>query len=460
MGDWRFHTPGWVDEDLPQEVHDAWHQHHAGLAREFLDDMHGLLPIGTDRSLIPYVDPLTSNVPPVDQSTPVSWEGFPESVTTVHGPRALTEVEHQGYEDLFREPGEVAIVDVNQQRRVDLDYRVRDRQDEYLEWHAHEVDGVLRSVTFVCEGYDYYSFLFDQPLGRGRVVEHFRNWTGDPSITEQDLMAPADLVAVTSDGRQRQVAFEGRFNPRNRFNREAGIVHLSHSANSLAAEVRLAVTSAVPRHDAHEDPVDASDAKRLMCCTRGGEPSRSSDPNIAAGAYAHVTDPERPQRFTLTDPIGLYIRTFEYGSLQDPDGQSAPREFWEVQRGKDATNPSKPWDSRILRLHVEPKGVDYHLGEMRVEGRPLEHPGQLARLISMHLLVDLWDAPRGVQVPAIPCRGGCCRDRNGLLEIYEHAPDCGPDGVDAFPGLILPTSAPAADLRAEPTRIPLSRRRM
>jgi hypothetical protein len=223
-------------------------------------------------------------------------------------------------------------------------------------------------------------------------------------------------------------------------------VHLSHRANSLGAEVRLAVTSALPRCDANNKLVHGGDPKRLMCCTLAGDPARSSDPNIAAGAYLAVTDPEAPQRFTLTDPIGLYIADFAYASLQHPNGKPASRDYWKVTRGKDADPIDKREKSRILRLHLEIPEGDGVLGEMLIEGSPIEHPAQLADLLKMHLLVDTWNAPEGIVVPRIGCIGGCCRDtQTTLLDSYTagDGSQCGPGTVDAYPDLLKRTGAAA-----------------
>jgi hypothetical protein len=445
MGDWRFHTPGWVDEDvLPKEVLDAWHHWHVRRAKLNLANMLALLPDGVDPGLVPYVDPSCQEVPDERVASPIDWEGFPEQVDTRFGDNALSEVEDRGAEDLGDDRlGPVRVVN-RDGNDIDRDHwAVRHRQDEYLEWHAREVNGVLQSVTFVCEGYDYYDFLFSQkPHGRARVVELYRMWTGDDSIQAQDLMAPTDMIAVQRGRPPKVIARAGDFNPRNRFNQETGIVHLSHGANSLGAEVALAVTSALPRKDADGNLLDGANEKMLMCCTAGGDPGRSSDPLIAAGAYKAVNDPAAPGRFTLTDPIGLYIKTWEHAALRNPrTKRPAPRDWWQVLRGKDATDPSDPHDARVLRLHLEvPDDAGFQLGEVLVGDDPIEHPGQLARLIKMHLLADIWSAP--VPAPAIDCEAGCCRT-NGLLQIYlQDEPPCR-TGVDEWPNLIVPTSAPA-----------------
>lgn len=466
MNDWRFHTPGWVDPKLPPHILDAWHDHHVGLAEQSLDFMRRALPPGTDPSVIPYVNPAAVEVPAERTPTPVQWDGFPEAVgKRFPGSARYPQSEHLGFEDWFGFGiPDLPIVDVKTQKEVDIDCRVRDRQDEYLEWHAREVDGVLRSVTFVCEGWDYYHFLFQQgEEGRQYVAQRYRDCTGDESITPEDLEAPAALGFRLPNGRVRGFVLPGELNPRNRFNRENGIVHLSHRANNLGAEVRLAVTSALPRRDANGKLVLGGDAKRLMCCTLAGDPARSSDPNIAAGAYLAVTDPETPQRFTLTDPIGLYIADFAYGSLQHPNGESASRDYWTVERGKDADPIDDRTQSRILRLHLEIPERDGVLGEMLIEGSPIEHPAQLAELVRMHLLVDTWNAPEGIEVPSIDCDGGCCRDtETTLLASYtaEEGPQCGPGAVDAYPDLLKRTGADAPAPAPAVAAAPASSRRL
>ena len=76
-----------------------------------------------------------------------------------------------------------------------------------------------------------------------------------------------------------------------------------------------------------------------------------------------MTDPEAPQRFTLTDPIGLYIADFEYASLQHPNGEPASRDYWRMTRGKDADPIDDRKGSRILRLHLEIPASEGVLGE-------------------------------------------------------------------------------------------------
>lgn len=453
MAGFRFQTPGRVDGHLSTRVHNAWSTWHAERAAENLNDIVALAGgLAADES-IPYVNPATSAVPARRTIVSVPWDGFPASVTAEFGDGedALRATEDRSCNDLFEpEPGQRMVI-TNRKGDV-VEGSVRARQDEYLEWHATSAHGKLTSVTFVAEAYDYWQFLFRE--NEDYVVERYNTWArpADRDLTPDDLRAKEDLFfALEENGERRLLRHavqRGELNYRNQFNQRHGIVHLSHRANSLSAEVALAITSALPRLDASGTLVDGSDPKRLMCCTSGGEPNRSSDPNIAAGAYRAVTAIE-PKQFTLTDPIGLYIRDWKDRSLQDPSGVPVLRDsFWKVLRGDDATNPSRV-DSRVLRLRVGvPDGEDFVLGDMLIDGTPLKHPAQLAQLVGMHLLVDVW--PATAPAPTIACSGGCCRKADGSLAPFTPNDDGLPFGCDndAFPGLVETTRRPGSPLEA------------
>ena len=432
MTEWIFHTPGNVDPDLSQRFADAWHAFHVREARSNVTQMRRLLG-GNPSVVIPYADP-TSEVVPAERTTvAVPWEGFPARMTLEHGrgTRALEQAETKGFDDFGR--GFTRLVDETGKVH---DGPVRHHQDEYLEWEpTFDASGKLEAVTFVAEGHDYWSALF--AVEPDHVVEEFSRATG-ATLTRRDLEAPADLFLADDQGRtDRPVISRGEYNWRHRHNQGPGIRHLSHRANSLGAEVNLAVTSSLLRLDQNGKPVPA-DPKRLLCCTQGGDPNRASDPTIAAGAYGQVTDEETPKRFTLTDPIGLYIRSFDQQAVQLPDGSPAPPEIVDVQRGTGDPAATDTAANRILRMRIQaPPGSDFTLGDMLIDGTPITRGAQLAKLIGMHLLVDVWDAdepPRGVR-----CSGGCCRDDRGILSLYDGRAGCAPGLIDLFPELILVT---------------------
>jgi hypothetical protein len=141
-------------------------------------------------------------------------------------------VEHLGEED------HPAGVFVDRHNRV-LHLPVRDRQDEYLEWSARrDEQGRITKITFVAEGYDYFSELFAHD--EGRALELYKDFTGLPDLKVDDLRAKDGIYRRLKNGTTRAVVDPGGFNPRNRYNINPGIVHLSHRANSLGAEVNLA----------------------------------------------------------------------------------------------------------------------------------------------------------------------------------------------------------------------------
>ena len=454
MTDWMFETPGHVDQRLPAKTKRAWHEWQAREARRNVQAM--LEAIGSDApSSLPYANPAREAVPADRETLPVDWQGFPEFVE-VTSDHPLVAVEDKGYDDLVRRrPGERIVARDKQGKPVDC--RVRHRQDEYVEWEATVDDrGKLESVTFVAEGYDYWSFLFEHdPV---YVRDAYRERCRENAIRVDDLRVPDDVTLYRVRGNRSTalglLARRGDFNPRNQLNQGPGIVHLSHRANSLSAEVNLAVTSALPRRDRDHRLVEATDPRRLLCCTSAGEPNRASDPRIAGAAYDQVTRKEHEKRFTLTNPVGLYIQSYDLvGDLRDPDGNEVERDaFWTVERGENPSDPADPRDSRILRVRVQ-SPESYALGDMFVGTTPITKPGQLARLIQMHLMVDLWAAPP--TEASLPCDGSCCIDEQEILYPYIPPESCASSGLeDAFPGLL------SADARAALSRALIGGRRM
>jgi hypothetical protein len=444
---WNFDTPGLVDADLDDSVTFAWHQWHATAARQNIAQMRRLLAVehvdgvNPDTVQLPYADPSAEGIPGKSETSRPSWDGFPEHVTLEWGDdEALARSEEKGYDDL----GAVGLVD-RDGRLVHAP--VRHRQDEYLEWEAdHDRSGKLIGVTFVAEGWDYWAFLFEHDPER--VVAAFQESTHDRTLGVADLRAPTDFYEVAADGRRSAdpLIAAGTYNWRHPYNQGSGIRHLSHHANSLGAEVNLAVTSSLPRMAFNRNPVDGSDHKRLMCCTQGGDPNRSSDPHIAAAAYAAVSDKAKPKRFTLTNPIGLYIRSFSIHALKPPatGDRIAPSEMCRIERGTGRVD-REPETSRVLRLRVAvPDGAGYDLGDMTIAEEPVTRAAQLAKLITMQLYVDTWDA--AAPAPAITCKGGCCLSESGAFEPVRGARRC--RGTEAFPELREGASSPPPQLAA------------
>jgi hypothetical protein len=381
-----------------------------------------------------YVNPVADVVPNDASTAPINaWGGFPRAVLrgapwtelppSSDDPSGIYRaVEHRGDED--HAPGKFLDGDGNV-----LVLPVRDRQDEYLEWASTpNADGKISKITFVAEGYDYFSELFDKD--EGRVVDLYKEFAGVTNIVPDDLRAPKGIYRHKQKGKE-TVAKPGGFNPRNKYNISPGIVHLSHRANSLGAEVNLAGVSGIARKNAKNAIVDPADAERILCCSEGGDPDRNSDPLIGQQAYSLVL---AQKRYTLANPVGLYIAGVDHSRLLLPDNRTAvPREWWKEVRG------SGIWDSnrsRVLRLEFEvPKTEKFVVGDLLIDGLPIKYAGRLADLITVHLFVTSWQRQGEGIGPTVPCTGTGCR-QHGHEHLIIQKGRC-PDGYDlAFPDLV------------------------
>lgn len=407
--------------------------------------------IAKTRDVLAYADP-TKTAPPADAVTiPIQpWKGFPRAVKrrapwpefpAMDGDPDLDgsyrAVEHLGDED------HRAGVFVDNRDRV-LHLPVRDRQDEYLEWSAkRNRDGKITKLTFVAEGYDYFSKLFE--VDEQRVVELYKEFTKVSTIRADDLRAKDGIYRQLNNGVRRTVAEPGGFNPRNRLNVNPGIVHLSHRANSLGAEVNLAGVSGIARFKADGSQMDASDPEKLLCCNQGGNPNRNSDPLISAEAYKVVLT---KSTYTLANPVGLYIAGVADGLLLPDNNTAVPREWWKVVRGRDL------WDeknSRVLRLELEvPEKEKFVVGDLIAGGNQVKYAGQIAELLNVHLFVTVWKRADGSIGPIVKCDGTCCRLRGGSVLEPTDDGKCSEGFEIRYPDL-LPVPKPAPVAAASPT---------
>lgn len=270
----------------------------------------------------------------------------------------------------------------------------------------------------------------------------YQEFTGVPHLSADDLRAPRGIRRHTTDGISWEVQ-PGRFNPRNRYNLDPGIVHLAHRANSLGAEVNLAGVSGIARRTVSGTTLQPGNAELLLCCSQGGNPNRNSDPLIGEQAYSQVL---AKRRYTLANPVGLYIAAVEDQRLTREDGEPIPREWWRVVRGEQLWNPKK---SRVLRLELEvPSGESIVLGDLYVDGNPLKYSGQLAQLLSVHLFVTRWSRADNSIGPIVGCNTTCCR-KIGSQELVLSRGSCGPGYELAFEDLVPSPVTPVSFLDAD-----------
>lgn len=452
MAEWIFDAPGWLKDFsdpgrwnalMAREAEDIVTILVATALNKNPDDVTDQDKAGI-RDKLAYVNPTQS--PPPDGATTIAiqgWNGFPRGVVRASPWKEYPPVdgdldgnyraaEHHGDED--HAPGRF----VDRHGQV-LELPVRDRQDEYLEWVAkHDSEGKIVKLTFVAEGYDYFYELFKKD--EEAVVGLYQHFTGDTSIKADDLRAKNGIYRLRDeDGAREQVAKPGAFNPRNKYNIDPGIVHLSHRANSLGAEINLAGVSGIARKKASGALVDGKSEEELLCCNYGGDPNRNSDPLISAQAYGQVL---QGYRYTLANPVGLYIAAVEEAGLLLPDNKTQiPREWWHVVRGQDLWDAKK---SRVLRLELEvPASEKITISDLLVGGSPVKFPGQIAELLSVHLFVTAWKRADASVGPTVNCSATCCRIHGGERLDVSRRGQCRPGYDLAFPDL-LPAAKPAA----------------
>jgi hypothetical protein len=447
---WRYNTPG-GEADFTNP--DTWHNQMAAQASSILVQLVGDV-LGKDprtvtqaeldglRDDLAYVDPTVTAPPNNAETIPVpAWPGFPLAVTRQKWPNITLNpdiddpdgyyraVEHFGHEDIgglldrFGNP---------------LSYPVRDRQDEYLEW---AVAPDRRKITFVAEGYDYYSALFRD--NEQAVVDIYKEFTQNNTITADDLRAPQE-IRYLSRGQLQILTRAGEFNPRNRLNLADGrIIHLSHRANSLGAEINLAGVSSLARKNIDGGLIDSASAEEVICCNHSGAVNRNSDPAISHAAYGLVLD---HKRFTLADPVGLYIAGARRTAVKLPTGNDqVPDEWWKVVRGEGEMD--NPESSRILRLELEvPEGEIVNgrqmtIFDLEIGGAPARFAGQFAELVDVHLFVTNWERGNDSVGPTVGCIGTCCGQADTAI-VFSSQEVCTDGRFDLYPGHIAP-AAPA-----------------
>ncbi len=253
--------------------------------------------------------------------------------------------------------------------------RSRDVQDEYCEWSVErDARGVVKRVTFTCEGPEYWGFLANTSPDVALAL--YRQHVS-PTVTNSDLFGPG-----------------GRYIERNRWNNSTttGAMHLIQPNNTLLAEIELAAAATVVRE---RDGQVITTEQELITCSGFGEPSRHSDPHIGGEVNALA---RAKADVTLQDPVGLYLDALSTAGWETPDGAD-PHDFWRVTRGAEGTT---------VRAVYEVTGHDYAVGDITILGQPIRFGGQIAEHITMRLTGLAHHIGRSTATPR-PCpadRGG------------------------------------------------------
>jgi hypothetical protein len=287
---------------------------------------------------------------------PVTWNAFPLSIARRYDndPETAWKYLDQLGSTTRYTPSEAA--------DVTTAYR---RQDEYCEWHRYDQGPRGPRMVFTAEGPEYWiqlaAYDFDQ------VVNLYHDLVST-AVQPDELKLKHDI----DFGGWHLKA--GSYDPFNIWNTEKGVIHLTHPANTLGAEVNLAARATVLRHDASSHRIVES--RRLISASGYGDVNRSSDPAIGFGVNITAV-PEgqtKPLSITLANPVGLYMDSIAESQLTDKNDQPLVGWFTFVRGVK----------GRGLMAVLEPPKDDARtLDDVYVSGKKLVSGAQIASLIQM-----------------------------------------------------------------------------
>ncbi len=249
-------------------------------------------------------------------------------------------------------------------RRAEAD-RTRMNQDEYCEWCVERGgDGKIRRVTFTCEGPDYWEYLAEKDPDA--VLRLYREFVSK-DVQHRDLF-DARGVYLFSQKKQKAPASDTW----NNFENERGVLgmHLIQPNNNLFAEINI-VAMASLRWVHGETGRPYTSAQELIQEAEYGELLRNSDPHI--GDVVNQLARLRAD-VTLANPVALYIDGLNTAGWETPDGSDA-QEYWTVLRGTP--------EHTVRAKYEVPAGKSFTVGDVRIDGRPIEYGAQIAEHISM-----------------------------------------------------------------------------
>ncbi|MDX0499573.1 hypothetical protein GOC68_25640 [Sinorhizobium medicae] len=338
----RFDPPGFVD-DLDAQGRNAWHDFISFNMDRAREGRPAQFEFDGPREQ--FVNGATTELVADAVEADIDWTGFPRNIEIS------------------------SISDVQRWRRADAS---RDVQDEYCEWAVErEPGGKITSITFTCEGPEYWNFLASTVPEK--VVDLYRQHVSE-NVKHSDIFNP-----------------DGEYNPRNRWNNstEGSAMHLIQVNNTLGAEIELAGGASVRRVI---DGRELTGEQELILCGGYGDPQRHSDPHIGAGANAFA---RQRALVTLANPVGIYFAGLNTQSWQTPDGTD-PAGFWKIVRG----TPAKPVRA-TLRVPAE---LGYAVGDITISGREIKFGGQVADHIKMKLTAVASGFGTANAAPMTACR--------------------------------------------------------
>ena len=277
-------------------------------------------------SLPNFYDPTKTNTPANTPDPMVSWVAFPASLRTGTPASRL--------------------------ERADTDRSV---QDEYCEWTVQRNSArKITRVTFTTELPEYWEHLFE--TAPQRVLQLYRKLV-DPSVQLADLRSA-----------------NGKYRRANAWNtsRPGRLAHLMQQNNTLSAAIDLVARATVLRK---RNGQLVTGQQELVRCSELGNPFRHSDPQIASAVNSAVS---QGATIAFADPVGLYLGRPLTAGMVTPDAADAAK-FWKIERGD-------PEHTVRARFEVPPNR-GYVVGDIEINGRPLQHGGQIAQRVQVWVKV-------------------------------------------------------------------------
>lgn len=348
----QFDPPAFLDDfTAPQK--DAWSQ--------FISD-----DIDQEIATWPgnrFYNPTKTDTTPDAQTAVIRWTGFPRNV-------------------LISSP--------NDRARWTMADSSRDLQDEYCEWSVQRnAAGKILSVTFTCEGPEYWRFLAQ--VNPQLVVQLYQQ-----HISQQ--VVASDLFTST-----------GQYRPRNKWNNSTttGAMHLIQGANTLLAEINIAVRSTIVRRI---NGALLTDAQDLINCGRYGDPDRFSDPTIGASVNELA---RQDAAVTIANPVALYIDDLDTNGWAAPGGTD-PKSLWKITRGTAS--------HAVRAVYAAPAGAGFTVSDITINGIPIEFGAQIADRITIKVVGQACNFGQVTTPPQTQCQGFNLTARSaGVLDALQQS---------------------------------------
>jgi len=322
-----------------------------------------------------FFSPLILTAAQVPTAKLIPWNAFPKKYLTIPGPDpaqrfksteplVTKDLHGRDYSSVYSTDGTKAGFKAHGIKT----FRFRD-QDEYLEWKTfRNADGSLKKIVLTCDHPEYWKFIGDYDID---LLVSLYQQIVDPAVQKQDLLFQTQVYEFDELSRT-IIDRKGKYNPFNKWNTTDGIMHLSHPANYLSAEIALAAGASVIQKDAQGHVITVTD---ILCDKAGGDPERFSDPTIVS----LINSLARSQySVAIANPVALYIHDINPANFTFPAGYTL-KDFWKVTRGDQATN-------HILRAEfAAPAGVKLEDVKISANGYTgnLQYGGQIADCINM-----------------------------------------------------------------------------